>query len=71
MPFAHFWEAYSVVAAVDFILHGVFPPANFFDGPAQIAIPFEGIHAEVEMYIEGKYRLAHFRFSLKGFTFKV
>jgi len=71
VPFSHFGKANSVVAPVNLILHGVFPPADFFNGPAKVSIPFEGIHAEIKMYIEGENRLVHFRFSLRGITFKV
>src|ERR1041384_6636431 len=56
---AHFWKADRRIAAVHFVLHVLFPAANLFLRPTQIAVPFQGVHAEIEVHVKNEGGLGH------------
>ena len=55
----HLGEADRAVAAIDLVLHVPFPAANLLERPAQVAVPLQGVHAQVEMHVEDQCRLVH------------
>ena len=52
----HLREADSAIPAIDAIFHVAFPAADHFERPGEIAVPLEGVHAQVEVAVENQRR---------------
>ena len=52
---AHFGKTYRPAAAVGSVDEVFFAFADFLNGPPQVAVPFEGVHREIEMRVEDQH----------------
>jgi hypothetical protein len=54
-PAAHFGETDGTATAIRFVGEIMLARADLVDGPREVAIPFHGVHGEIEMGVDDEH----------------